>query len=77
LISAEFVAPLLRRGPKLSAVELPLIVKIDCPACGERVDIVLGLEDAARGSAERRCCEGHRFWVHVDQYKVHVSTKPP
>ena len=58
-------------------MEAPRIVAVECPSCGERVDIVFDVDAAASMIGERQCGEGHHFWVQVGPEGVRVLTERP
>lgn len=58
-------------------MDYPKVATVECPACGEAVDVVIDIGTRAGTASRRECREGHVFWVRLGAEHVEVLTEEP
>ena len=61
-------------------MESPEVVAVECPACGDPVNVVLGTFRSIGAVARRECAEGHAFWIRfgtATEPRIVVTSEPP
>jgi hypothetical protein len=59
-------------------MEIPEVLAVECPGCGDPVNIVI-VRGRVAGTVERReCSDGHVFWLRFgEEPRVGVLPGPP
>ena len=53
------------------------MASVECPACGERQDVVIDPGIPIGSIVQRECAEGHRFWIRVDPTSLEILPEKP
>jgi hypothetical protein len=61
-------------------MEMPEVVAVECPNCGEPVNIVVGKFEWFGAVERRECTDGHVFWIRFGsetERRIVVMGEPP